>query len=177
MIKALLNTWLPRLGILAFFIPTIVGPYWYFQDPGTIYYSRKIVTPIVAPGENIVIQIRSVSHRECPSTVKRTIVDSEGYEYTKVDEDRSTVGQYDVSLTIPLGAFSGPATYVATVMRRCNPLQEVFPSTVQQPPLGFVIRKLETQMQLPEQQGIYTEPQIPFGPEAPEYLKKPGDQR
>jgi len=136
-----------------------VGSYWFFEVPIITYIERRILTPVVPPGGELVISIKSNAKTRCPTTVARYILDSAQVRTEYEEEKRAPTDDFVVRLKIPLGAAPGPAIYFAKVSRQCNPLQELWPFVIEQTPLTFTIQPLPNQEQLPQQQGIYEAPQ------------------
>jgi len=140
-------------------IPAVVI-YWYNETVPTTYINREVLTPKVAPGEALRIRIETGEFRSrCSAKVFRSIVDAAGTIHSVITEGRPERTFYTIDVTVPLGAAPGGALYRATVEWVCNPVQEIFPLTIQQQDLPFEIVPIEGQMQLPDQQGIY---QIPM---------------
>lgn len=153
--------WLVRLSAVVFVLVPALLSYWWFEAPSDFYIERTIETPRVPPGGTLVVHIRTrASAGQCEATVRRTIVDATQVETVYAEEVRSREADYRVELTVPLGAAPGPAIYNATIFRRCNPLQRLFPRPIEQPPLTFTIEPLPMQGQVPAQQGIYQMPSL-----------------
>lgn len=135
--------------------------YWFNEGVPVAYSIRKVMTPKVAPGDELKIKIvAEITKVSCKANVLRSIVDSAGVIHSVVPENRPAFSDYIVTLTVPLGAAPGPAKYRARVEWTCNPVQRYFPLVILQPEMEFEIVPVEGQMQMPEQQGIYQKPFI-----------------
>lgn len=139
----------------------IAIPIWFFYEPPPVSYSvRKVLTPTVAPGDVLKIQISADIQKQCDALVFRTIIDSTGLPFTLEAETRPNETDYVVEVPVPPGATAGPANYRARLLWSCNFVQRWFPREVIQRNIPFVIAPLDGQMPMPERQGIYQAPLI-----------------
>lgn len=150
--------------LLTFFFgaPTIITGllvYWYNEGVPINYAGRTMMTPIVAPGDELRIRIEAeVAKPACRAIVDRVIIDAAGTLHDVVSETRPERSSYIVVVNVPLGASPGKAYYRAKVSWICNPVQEYFPLVILQPDLPFEIIPAEGQLQIPRQQGVYQVP-------------------
>lgn len=135
--------------------------FWYNEAVPVSYSRREVLTPIVSPGGLLKIRITAEITKDCISTVTRSIVDGAGYSHDAAAVTQPAFTNYTVELPVPLGAAPGPATYRARVEWVCNPVQRWFPNVVLQPEIPFTIAQAVGQVQMPEQQGVYSIPAMP----------------
>lgn len=115
------------------------------REPPIIYEDAKALSPTVKQGGAIEVEFSVFRSRICPLVAKRWLVDSVKKRHSipqfttglKLLAGRET---YRRSITIPLAAAVGPATYTVTLDYTCNPLQRLFrPITVVSRPVSFQI--------------------------------------
>lgn len=155
MVAKITLSWVFRYAVL---IAPALAIYWYNEPPAVTYSQRKVLTPQVAPGDNLLIAVSAEMGKFCSSTVTRSIIDSAGVVTTFEPAARPAMSSYTINLPVPLGAFPGPARYSADVAWECNPLQKWFPYMVHQADIAFEIVPASEQEQLPERQGIWKRP-------------------
>lgn len=126
--------------------------FWANEQVPVAYSTRSALTPQVAPGGELRIKIKAeISKPSCKATVFRSIVDSADIIYDIVSVNRPAFADYEVVMTIPLGAAPGKARYRARVEWNCNPVQKYFPLVILQPELEFEILPVQGLYITPEQ--------------------------
>jgi hypothetical protein len=118
----------------------------------------RVLTPVVAPGQEFQVEISSVLTDECSGTIWRSIIDSAGVRTEYQPAVRPDQATYTVKLTVPLGANPGVAYYQVKVEWVCNAVQRVFPRVTQQRAAVFVIKPLPGQIPDLDKQGVYRAP-------------------
>jgi hypothetical protein len=131
--------WLEKFVTVAIISGVALLLFWWQEVADVTYAERKVLTPLVRRGEDVVIRIATNKPSNCPASVRRSIVDSDGREFFFAREERPLMAVYLVRLHVPDDAAPGKATYRAVVARRCNPLQRLFPAESEQPPLMFIV--------------------------------------
>ena len=154
-----------KIMLAAIISGIIFGPslliFWYNEGAPVSYSRREVLTPTVAPGGVLKSRITAEITKKCISTVYRSIIDGAGYSHDAAPVTRPAFTNYTVELPVPLGAAPGTAIYRARVEWVCNPVQRWFPNVVLQPEIPFIIAQAVGQMQIPEQQGVYSAPVFP----------------
>lgn len=113
--------------------------YWYNEGAPVVYAQRQLLTPNVAPGDELQIQITSELKKSCVASVRRYITDATGATTEFAPVKRPAFASYTVKLIVPQSAAPGPALYGARAEWECNPLQKWFPNEVVQPDIPFMI--------------------------------------
>lgn len=103
------------------------------------------LVPKEVPAGAIIHRVITVDRdRVCPSDPDITILDGARVRWTIEAPAVQTPGvvgldTYKVPVQIPPAANPGPAEMRVTLVRRCNPIQTVFPLVEALPPIPFVI--------------------------------------
>lgn len=160
MIRAILVFLMALFVSAIIFAPSLLI-FWYNEAAPVAYSRREVLTPTVAPGGVLKIRITAEITKSCISTVYRSIIDGAGYQHDAAPVTRPAFTNYLVELPVPLGAAPGEASYRARVEWVCNPVQRWFPNVVLQPEIPFTIAQATGQIQIPEQQGVYSSPVFP----------------
>jgi hypothetical protein len=110
--------------------------------------NRRVQTPVVAPGERLVITNGLTTPTTCNALIYRTVYDGEGTRVYSESEYKPGVPYTDVppvhvlrAIPIPDYADPGPAEYHVVVEWQCNFVQRLFPQIVELPVLDFTLRK------------------------------------
>ncbi len=105
----------------------------------------SIRPPDPLPGQAITVVWRGHRSRECPGTVRRWIVDSQGtmWRFADAAADYRKSAQRDGILprtfTLPDAIAPGPATYHSVASFTCNWTQAWWPIVGEAPPLLFAV--------------------------------------
>ena len=105
-----------------------------WEPPFTFISSTP--SPYALPGGTMVVRYKIERHRSCPFRTDRYIITSENVRVALSDsEDGGAPGpmgpvEYGVEVDVPARVPPGPATYLAVLSYRCNPLQYVHPRVI-----------------------------------------------
>lgn len=162
-----MRAWLWNLfkkTLLCIWFITVAFPIFMFfeKPPVSVYQDRKIEPSKLLPGEEFTIHISASMSKDCPADVRREVTDSTGRPIDLGITPRPKRESYPVTMTVPIGAFPGPAEYQATIYWQCNWVQKLFlsfgspswyPFVVKPPPIPFEILPTPEQLPLLEKQG------------------------
>ncbi len=132
------------------------------NEPSPVSSSKlDVLTPEVAPGQDFKMHVSSEITKKCKGTIWRSIIDSAGVQTNYKPVPRPDDPDFSVSLTVPLGAAPGPATYQSRIEWECNYVQELWPRVVLLRRALFTITPLAKQVPDLTKQGAYTFPSEP----------------
>lgn len=117
-----------------------------------------LLTPVVAPGQELRIRVYGFRHKSCRSVFQRLYRDGEGARFIHDDVDirlsTSNLGQDNWVVPLPISVTAKPGRGIFRMLTQyyCNPLHYIFPLIDMQPPMEF---KIEGE---PEREVIETVP-------------------
>jgi hypothetical protein len=96
------------------------------------FLSRKVLTPVVKPGDAVKIELDNYRVLRCPQKTTRIVTKSDGERYVTTDDKPAGFGvlgrdRYIASAPTPQDAVFGPATMYSYTERMCNPWEMVWP--------------------------------------------------
>jgi hypothetical protein len=101
------------------------------QDP-VQFLSRKVLTPVVRPGEPVKIELDNYRVLRCPQKTWRIITKPNGERTTQDDDKPAGFGKmgrdkYVTSIDTPSDSPYGQAAIYSYTARMCNPWEMVWP--------------------------------------------------
>jgi hypothetical protein len=121
-----------------------LGYLWLAEAP-VVVAERVVVTPIVVPGDRVIIRNRILVKADCDIFVKRTLVDAIGVAHQLVLDNGTPLqlepgpSIYTVSFIVPKQVATGKSYYHTEITWSCNTLQELFPTTYSLEPLEITV--------------------------------------
>ena len=96
------------------------------------FLSRKILTPVVRPGDSVKFELDNYRVLRCPQRTTRVVTKSDGERYVTSEDKPAGFGRlgrdrYIASAETPRDAVFGPATMYSYTERMCNPWEQVWP--------------------------------------------------
>ncbi|MGU3495947.1 hypothetical protein ACLBXM_18045 [Xanthobacteraceae bacterium A53D] len=116
-------------GALGAYIGTLIID----REPPVIVTSSQVLTPQVAPGDALKVEVEILRTRRCETTVDRIVFDAAGARHVLEPVQFSSAGggrgeeRYANLIPIPKDAAPGPARYRSIATYRCNPLHQPWP--------------------------------------------------
>lgn len=125
------------------------------QDP-VQFLSRKVLTPVVRPGDDVKIELDNYRVLRCPQTTYRIINKPDGERSVQTDDKPAAFGKlgrdkYIASVPTPSSTPFGKATIYSYTVRMCNPWEWMFPVQYAEPWLDEFEFGPETRRVSPEQ--------------------------
>ncbi len=101
------------------------------QDP-VQFLSRKVLTPVVRPGDSVKIELDNYRLLRCPQRTWRIITKPNGERSTQSEDKPAAFGKlgrdkYIASIETPSDSPFGEATLYSYTERMCNPWEIVWP--------------------------------------------------
>lgn len=101
------------------------------QDP-VQFLSRKVLTPVVRPGDDVKIELDNYRLLRCPQKTYRIINKPDGERSTQDEDKPAGFGKlgrdkYITSIATQASAPFGKATIYSYTVRMCNPWEWLFP--------------------------------------------------
>lgn len=103
------------------------------QDP-VQFLSRKVLTPVVKPGDPIKIELDNYRFLRCAQVTYRIVSRPDGERFTAIEDKPAAFGRlgrdkYIASVETPTGLPYGKASVYSFTQRKCNPWEYFFPVT------------------------------------------------
>jgi hypothetical protein len=142
------------LGLVAACGATLGGWITNKQDP-VQFLSRKVLTPIVRPGDEVEIELDNYRVLRCPQTTYRIINYPNGRRSQQVEDKPAGFGKlgrdkYRVAVPTQDGVPFGKAYVYSYSERKCNPWEWIFPVAYAEPWIDEFEFGAETKHLLPE---------------------------
>lgn len=131
----MINSMLKWIGVVfCGGVGVIVGGWITNQNDPVQFLSRKVLTPVVKPGDAIKIELDNYRLQRCAQTTYRILSRPDGERVTAVEDKPAAFGRlgrdkYIASIETPQGLPYGKASLYSFTQRKCNPWEYMFPVT------------------------------------------------